>query len=219
MRMALFIHKKERFIVDDIKLHVDLVVKTVKEYIEALNLYLDGKKEESKEYTKKVHKVEEKADGVKRKISMELYKGAFMPSLRETLFIALDYIDDVANEAETAGDLLTLTQPEIPEEIMDDVKAITTLTLQCAEHLKDGVYNLFENIEVVFEDMSAVEQLEGEVDKYVWKSLEKVFTKLKIEKFSVRMLLREFILHLNSITNKMEDASDKIDIIALSIKA
>jgi predicted phosphate transport protein (TIGR00153 family) len=217
--MALFIHKKERFIVDDIKLHVDLVVETVKEYIEALNLYLDGKKEESREYTKKVHKVEEKADGVKRKISMELYKGAFMPSLRETLFIALDYIDDVANEAETGGDLLTLTQPEIPEEIMDEVKAITALTLQCAEHLKDGVYNLFENIEAVFEDMSAVEQLEGEVDKYVWKSLEKIFTKLKVEKFSVRMLLREFILHLNSITNKMEDASDKIDIIAISIKA
>jgi predicted phosphate transport protein (TIGR00153 family) len=216
--MALFIHKKERFIVDNIKLHVDLVVETVKEYIEALNLYLEGKKEESKEYTKKVHKVEEKADEVKRKISMEMYKGAFMPSLREPLFIAIDYIDDVANEAETAGDLLTLIQPEIPEEIKGDVKAIAALTLQCAERLKDGVYNLFENIEVVFEDMGVVEQLEGEVDKYVWKTLETVFKKLNIEKFSVRMLLREFILHLNWITNKMEDASDKIDVVAINLK-
>jgi len=46
-----------------------------------------------------------------------------------------------------------------------------------------------------------------------------VFKRLNIEKFSVKLLLREFILRLNSITNKMEDASDKIDIVALSTKA
>ena len=67
--MALFIHRKERHIVEDIKRHVDLVVETVKEYIHALNLYLDGRKDESKEYTKRVHKVEEEADSYKKKIS------------------------------------------------------------------------------------------------------------------------------------------------------
>jgi hypothetical protein len=45
--MALFIHKKERYIVENIKRHVDLVVETVKEYVNALYLYLDGKKEAS----------------------------------------------------------------------------------------------------------------------------------------------------------------------------
>ena len=67
--------------------------------------------------------------------------------------------------------------------------------------------------------MNAVENLEGEVDKYVWNALKKVFKELSIEKFSVRMLLREFILHLNFITIRMEDASDKIDIVALKIQA
>ncbi len=217
--MALFIHKKERHIVEYMKQHVDLVVETVKEYVNALYLYLEGKKEASREYTKRVHKVEEEADSVKRKISLEMYKGAFMPSLRESLFVAIDFIDDVANEAETAGDLLTLTEPEVPEQIKENVRKMAELTVQCAERLKDGVYNLFDNIDVVFEDMKAVEHLEGEVDKYVWKTLDMVFKRLDIEKFSVKLLLREFILHLNSITNKMEDASEKIDIVALSTKA
>ncbi|HUT66336.1 MAG TPA: hypothetical protein VMZ05_09375 [Spirochaetota bacterium] len=57
------------------------------------------------------------------------------------------------------------------------------------------------------------------MDKYVWETLDMVFKRLNIEKFSVKLLLREFILRLNSITNKMEDASDKIDIVALSTKA
>ena len=217
--MALYIHKKERYIVEYMKQHVDLVVETVKEYVNALYLYLEGKKEASKEYTKRVHKVEEEADSVKRKISLEMYKGAFMPSLRESLFVAIDFIDDVANEAETGGDLLTLTEPEVPEQIKENVRKMAELTVQCAERLKDGVYNLFDNIDVVFEDMKAVEQLEGEVDKYVWETLDMVFKRLNIEKFSVKLLLREFILRLNSITNKMEDASDKIDIVALSTKA
>ncbi|UCB44978.1 MAG: DUF47 family protein [Spirochaetota bacterium] len=216
--MAIFIHRKERHIVEDIKRHVDLVVDTVKEYIHALNLYLDGHKDESKEYTKKVHKVEEEADSYKRKISKEMFEGAFMPSLRESLYVAIDFIDRVANEAETSGDILTLVEPKIPKEIIENVKRMSELTVQCAEKLRDGVYNLFENIDLVFEDMKGVEQLEGEVDKYVWKTLEMVFKELKIEKFSVRMLIREFILRINSITNKMEDASDKIDLIALRIK-
>ena len=66
--------------------------------------------------------------------------------------------------------------------------------------------------------MKEVEHLEGEVDKYVWKTLETVFKELKIQKFSVKLLLREFIIRLNLITNKMEDASDKIDLIALRLR-
>jgi predicted phosphate transport protein (TIGR00153 family) len=217
--MALFIHRKERHIVEDIKRHVDLVVETVKEYIQALYLYLDGRKDESKEYTKKVHKVEEEADFYKRKISKEMFDGAFMPSLRESLYVAIDFIDHVANEAETSGDILTLIEPEIPKEIVENIKRMSELTVQCAEKLKDGVYNLFENIDRVFEDMKEVEYLEGEVDKYVWKTLETVFKELKIQKFSVKLLLREFIIRMNLITNKMEDASDKIDLIALRLKS
>ncbi|RKX95874.1 MAG: hypothetical protein DRP84_02775, partial [Spirochaetes bacterium] len=46
----------------------------------------------------------------------------------------------------------------------------------------------------------------------------KVFKELKIKKFSEKLLLRELILHINYISNKMEDASDKLDIIALKLK-
>lgn len=216
--MPLFIHKKEKHIVEAIKKHVDLVGETVKAYISALESYLDGEKEKSKEYTKRVHKVEEEADDYKRKIGREMYQGAFMPSIRESLFVAVDYIDDIANEAETSGDILTLIEPDIPEEIKPDLKKMGELTVMCVNKVREGVYHLFDDMDKVFDDMKEVERLEGAVDKYVWKTLEAVFKKLSIKKFSVRMMLREIILHLNSITNKMEDASDKIDIIALKLK-
>ena len=179
--MPFFLHKEEKLIVEAIKKHVDLVVVTVETYISALAFYLDGEKEKSKEYTKRVHKVEE--------------------------------------EAETSGDILTLVEPDVPEEIKPDLKKMGELTVTCVNKVRDGVYHLFGDIDLVFEDMKEVERLEGEVDKYVWKTLETVFKKLNIKKFSVRMMLREIILHLNFITNKMEDASDKIDIIALTLKS
>jgi len=215
--MAIFIHKKEKMIVEDIKKHADLVHDTVKGFITALNLYLDGEKKKSQDHTKVVHKLEAEADDYRRKIDREMYEGAFMPSIRESLFIAVDAVDSVANEAETTGDILTLIEPKIPDEITDDLRQMGKLTVECADKLRIGVYNLFENIKVVFDQMKEVERLEGEVDKYVWSTLNRIFKELKIEKFSERMVLRELILHVNYISNKMEDASDKLDIIALKL--
>jgi len=216
--MALFIQKREKSIVDDIKKHADTVAETVKNFVEALNLYLDGDKEKSQEQTKLVHKLEAQADDYRRKIDREMYEGAFMPSIRESLFVTVDAVDDVANEAETTGDILTLIQPSIPEEIVGDLREMGKLTVICAEKLRDGVYNLFNDINLVFDEMKEVEYYEGAVDKYVWGSLQKVFKELKIKKFSEKLLLRELILHINYISNKMEDASDKLDIIALKLK-
>ncbi len=215
--MPLFIQKREKAIVEDIKKHAEIVADTVKSFIKALDHYLDGEKDKSKEETKIVHKLEAEADEYRRKIDREMYEGAFMPSIRESLFITVDAVDDVANEAETTGDILTLIEPRIPDELVPELKEMGRLTVECADKLRDGVKSLFEDINVVFDKMKEVEQLEGEVDKHVWKALNMVFKELNIDKFSERMMLREMILHINYITNKMEDASDKIDIIALKL--
>jgi len=216
--MSLFIQKREKSIVEDIKHHADTVAETVKSFVKALELYLDGNKTESQEQTKHVHKLEAKADDFRRKIDREMYEGAFMPSIRESLFVTVDAVDDVANEAETTGDILTLIQPNIPEEIVSDLREMGKLTITCVEKLKDGVHDLFNDINLVFDEMKEVEYYEGAIDKYVWASLQKVFKELEIEKFSEKLLLRELILHINYISNKMEDASDKLDIIALKLK-
>jgi uncharacterized protein Yka (UPF0111/DUF47 family) len=81
------------------------------------------------------------------------------------------------------------------------------------------VYHLFEDVKKVYEDSVKVESLEGEVDKYAWKVMETIFEKLDIKKFSERMMLREMVIHISSISNKMEDASDKIDIISLKMRS
>lgn len=216
--MSFRIHKKEKHIVENIKRHVDFVVETVKEFVSALIYRLDGDIEQSKHYTKLIHKREKEADSCMREINKEMFQGAFMPSVREVLFIALDFIDKVANESEKGGDFLTLIDPDVPDLIKENLKKMAELTLLCADKLKDGVYNLFENIQVVFDDTREIEHLEGEVDKYVWKSIEAVFKKIDGLKFSQKMMLRELILRVNSITNRMEDASDRLDIIALKLR-
>jgi len=215
--MPIFIQKKEKEIVEHIKLHADLVEETVKSFVAALDLYLDREKQKSQEFTKQSHKLEAQADEYRRKIDREMYEGAFMPSIREALYLAVDAVDNVANEAETTGDILTLVEPVIPDEIKGDLKIMGELTSKCVEYLRQGVHNLFDNIKLVFDQMREVERLEGEVDKYVWKTLNMIFKELKIQKFSERLMLREIILHINNITNRMEDASDRLDMIALKL--
>ena len=93
------------------------------------------------------------------------------------------------------------------------------VTCLCADKMRDAVHNLFGNMKEVHDDTIAIEQYEAQVDKLAWKILEKVFKELDIEKFSHRMMLREMVIHLSSISNKMEDASDRIDIISLRLKS
>jgi uncharacterized protein Yka (UPF0111/DUF47 family) len=45
-----------------------------------------------------------------------------------------------------------------------------------------------------------------------------VFKKIEGLKFSQKMMLRELILRVNSITNRMEDASDRLDLIVLKLR-
>ncbi|HEB30345.1 MAG TPA: DUF47 family protein [Spirochaetes bacterium] len=216
--MGIYIHKKEKHIVENIKKHADLVLETVKEFLLALNCCMDGDMEKTKHYTKLTHKREKEADQYLREINKEMFEGAFMPSIREVLFIALDFIDKVANEAEKGGDFLTLIEPGIPDLIKDNIRKMSKITGLCAEKLKDAIYNLFEKAGTVFEDTKEIEHLEGEVDKYIWKSIEAVFKKIDGLKFSEKMMLRELILRVNSITNRMEDASDRLDLVVLKLR-
>ena len=217
--MSFFIHKKEKHIVKMIKKHVDTVVETVCLTVDALNLFMEGKIDQSMEYTKRVHRKEHEADTIQREIDAEMFGGAFMPSIREALFITVDTVDKVANRAEKLGDFLTLILPVIPDEIVKDVRKMGEITCACAHEMGDAVYSLFEDIKRVHEKTVIIERHEAEVDKLAWKVLETVFKRLEIEKFSHRMMLREMVQHLSSISNKMEDASDRIDIIGLRLKS
>ena len=156
--MSILIHKKERHIVEMIKKHVDTVEETVCLTIEALNLYLEGKKEDAMGYTKQVHRKEHEADTMQHEIDAEMFGGAFMPSIREVLFLTVDTVDKVANRAEKLGDFLTLIWPEVPAEIVEDVRKMGEITCVCAHEMGDAIYSLFENIKEVHEKTSSIEK-------------------------------------------------------------
>jgi predicted phosphate transport protein (TIGR00153 family) len=216
--MAFFIHKKEKHIVQKIKKHVGTVVETVYLVREALEHTIEGRNQECTETTKRVHLKEHEADIIQRGIDTEMFGGAFMPSIRELLFIAVDTVDKVANRAEKLGDFLTLIEPEIPREIRKEIREMGDMTCRCADAMKHAMYNLFEDIKEVHRETIEIEQFEAKIDKLAWRVLERIFKELEIEKFSHRMMLREMVIHLSSISNKMEDASDRIDIIGLRLK-
>jgi predicted phosphate transport protein (TIGR00153 family) len=217
--MPILIQKKEKPIIELIKQHADKVLETVGAARTAFSLYFDGKIEESRKYTKEIHDLEREADIIEKKIEKEMFEGAFMPAIREAIYLTIEFVDKVAKRAEIIGDFLTLVHPFIPQEVHEHVRKIWDLTYECGTKLRDGVYNLFENIDIVFKNTSEVEDLEGEVDRYTWEALIMIFKKMRIEKFSHRMMLREMIEHISEVTNRMEDASEKLDIVALKLKS
>jgi uncharacterized protein Yka (UPF0111/DUF47 family) len=64
--MPILIQKKEKPIIELIKQHADKVLETVGAARTAFSLYFDGKIEESRMYTKKIHDLEREADIIKK---------------------------------------------------------------------------------------------------------------------------------------------------------
>jgi hypothetical protein len=215
--MGFFIHKKEKHIVDLIKKHAETVVEAVSLVQQSLNALLEGDIDRVTSLTKEVHRKEHEADLVQREIDTEMFGGAFMPSIREVLFLTVDSVDKVANRAEKLGDFMALITPEIPDEIKNDLRKMGELTLKGARKMQDAIKHLFSDIDQVHKDTIEVERLEAEVDKYAWRILVTIFKKMDFKKFSHRMMLREMVIHLASISNKMEDTSDRLDIIAMKL--
>jgi predicted phosphate transport protein (TIGR00153 family) len=217
--VSIFIQKKEKPIVELIEQHANKVLETVGAAREAFVFYIDGEQEESRRLTKKIHECERHADIIERKIEKEMFEGAFMPAVREALYITLEFVDKVAKRAEIIGDFLTLVHPHIPKELHSHVRHMWDLTYKCGTKLRDGIHNLFDQVDLVFQDTAEVENLEGAVDEYAWEALTMIFKEMNIEKFSHRMMLREMIVYISEVSNMMEDASEKLDVIALRLKS
>jgi predicted phosphate transport protein (TIGR00153 family) len=216
--VSIFIQKKEKPIVELFKQHAEKVLETVGAAHEAFAFYIEGNADESRRLTKKIHECEHEADIIERKVEMEMFAGAFMPAVREPLYLMLEFVDKVAKRAEIIGDFLTLVHPNIPPEIHEHVKRMWNLTYECGKELKDGIYNLFDQVDLVFKNTAEVENLESSVDQYARDALTMIFKKMDFEKFSHRMMLREMVMHISEVTNRMVDASEKLDLIALRMR-
>ena len=208
----LFFGKKEKEVEKLIIEHIELVKQTLSKFSSLVDDYLNRDKQ-FKEEAHTIHTLERKADSIRREVAMKLSKGAFLPIYREDYVVLLELIDKVANKVESASDLIVLTRPRIPDFLVGGIKRMVAATLECFGPLED-IYELFQkNLDDVLATAAKVEKQEQEVDKIQWDLIKAVF-KSELS-MGEKMLLKELIDEMAAISDRIENVSDRFEIMVV----
>jgi hypothetical protein len=192
--------------------HLDVVGECVHELKKILQAYLAGDEQEFLRRWEKLDKLESKADGIRREVELNLYKGAFMPVYRGDFFELVEMIDKIANQAEYVSNMLKLTRMEIPAKYKEGLIELIDGAIKTFDALKKTVILLHENIEKVVSAITEVRDGEKKVDDISEQLVENVF---KDGRPSAMDLIRAHMLsalirEISEIADLAEDTSDHL---------
>lgn len=205
--------RREEEVISLMDQHLEKIGECLESMRKTVEDYLGGNIDSAKANGLKTHNLEGEADGLRRRIIEEFYKGAFLPALREDLIGLALAVDKIADRAESACDFIMLTRPDIPEELKEDFRKITIDSLSAFPPLREGKMNLFKDFSLSREKVAEVHDLEGKVDDEEWKLNRRIFTSELL--LSQKMLLRETVWHIAEISDVVEDAADLLKILLI----
>ncbi len=193
--------------------YTELIGDTVKEFANMLNDYLSADKQ-FKEETRHLHDMEGQADRVRRTIEHELYAGAMLPAYRQDWIVLVEILDRVANKAEEAGDMIYLIRPEVPEALHEDLRRVAALTTAAFEPVPGLIEKLLHDNFDVADEVRNIEIQEGKIDKLQFHLTRRVYKEHdELEKVD-KLVLKQVIDKLASVSDRIENVGDRIAIIA-----
>ncbi len=166
-----------------------------------------------KESSLLIHQSEQEADKVKQAIEAKLYDGAFLPINRGDYIMLAEFIDRIANQAETTANLIVLTRPEIPEFLNNDLIELLDRGIASFDAFKAALVAMDLDIDQVKDAIIRVTAFETEADKIEWETIKKLF---KSDLDLCRKLhIRELVEDIAVISDLSEDAAERLGVMVV----
>lgn len=200
-----------------IKEHIEAVQKTLDLFQEMMFQYLNGDSA-YREMSYDIHDQEHEADELRRKVERQLYEGAFMPLFREDYIVFAELVDKVADRAETCSDMVAQQRPNIPDKFLDDFKDLVHEVVRAFHPMKNVVEVLEEgDQDRVRELVREIGSSEENVDKLEWDLIKRAWDMEELE-LAEKMHLRNLINLIASIADRIENISDRVNIMMVKRK-
>jgi hypothetical protein len=225
-----FIGGKEKSAMEIIRKNAKEIVNVVKKFEEVVIAYFSEKDlQKAEALGRDLSTIETKADHGRRDFINVLYDGAFLPAFRGDLAWLAERLDRVADTAEGAMRVLLLRERLFKAIAAVEKKSknvrewrkrfvdMARLTVQTVETLQDSVDAIGTNIDVAIRKAKEVDNFEHQVDilegglLHELYELEDMFPPLSV------IQMAEFIRRFGNISDRAEDMSDSIQIMALTL--
>ncbi len=209
----MFFGKSEMKVRDRMLEHVTAVKSALSQLPVVLDTYFDAP-EKLEDATYEVHRLEHKADDLRRAIQHELAGGAFLPFYREDYIALADMIDKVANRAVSLAKAISLERPQFPVDIRPGLREIAVCTAESFAHFETIIPALFGNQEDTMQLTELVSEGEQKADSLEWKLQKAIFGNPAIDR-AEQIVLAGIVQRLSSILDSIENAADKVRLIVV----
>ena len=196
----------------------DQVIENVKEHLRLLCLafesFYSGIKNNDSSKMREVIDLEREGDSVRREIISTIYAGAFLPYLRPDLCRFVETLDRVFDSLEDTA--FNYADAALPEEIREECVRVASMNTNMCEMLAIS-FDAMVNGEDLREKALAIRIYEKRIDDIKF-SVMKEMRSIPVEDFWQGRTLAEFVSDLTTISDMIEDASDYLQIINISMR-
>lgn len=209
--------KREQEILSLSTQHVISVLMCAKTFQEAVEKYAEGDQGAKLALIEKVRSYEHSADQMRIEMVRRISEGVISPVDREELLKFALTVDRIADWTNGAARMLVFLEKPLPNGITDNIHASSVSIVRAIEDLKGAIDALLssKNQEAIERSLAA-NRIESEEDDRKQDTLSKILhAKISTPELLVVYNLAE---QLEGITDKVEDASDFVRIIAVKSK-
>ena len=207
LEKILSLSKKEQEVTDNMRKHIKLLCSSC-------DLFRMALEKNDRNLMRKLIDLERESDSIRREIISKIYEGAFLPYLRPDLCRFVEIVDHVFDVLEDI--VLYYLDGKIPEQIKNECIRVAYLNLKICEMLLITFEAMLKGDDLR-EKTLAIRIYEKKIDDIKF-SLIKDIHKIPISNFWEGKILSDFISGLTAISNIIEDASDYLQIINVSMK-
>ncbi len=182
---------------------------------EAFDVYLkEGLSKNFEELVEKTHHFENRADDRRREIEEAMYAKALIPESRGDILGMLEALDLVPNKCESVLYQVWLQSLIVPEEYGQQINELVHINLDTYALLCHTMRDLFGQVKQVGDGANAVSEKEGQSDIIERSLIKKVFDDSSMDKAD-KILLKELLLEIGAISDRAENAADRLRVIAV----
>jgi predicted phosphate transport protein (TIGR00153 family) len=175
--------------------------------------YINNNNELFQDSLQLINNLEDKADEINRKIESTLYKNSLIPEYRADVLKLIDKIDDLADTSKENLYQFDIEVPKIPLEMKDDYIQLTEASILSVKEVLPAVHDFFHQSAEVKSRIDKVRFYEKEVDNIAYRLKPKLFKEMKTLKFSEKIHLRYFALHIQQISDIAKKIADILNVL------
>jgi len=200
--------KNEERVIEKIKKHIKILCTACETFKNALE-----KQDIKKMLT--VSDLEREGDIVRREVLSNIYEGAFLPFIRPNICKFVEIVDNALDELKNAAQAYDMGL-KLDKDIKTDCIGISHLNLNMCEMLSITFEALCEGKDLR-EKILVIRIYEKKVDEIKLDLVKKLMGR-EIKTFWEGKILSDFISYLSNISDIIEDASDYLQILNISIR-